>query len=479
MALDLPTILLLGGAALVYAAVLPSSWRPWALLVGSVLAVYWLQPPLPLRYSGYVLPTATLTLTVLTWYATRPSSEGTTRQDTYTLIMIVFLVAGMSLMRFVPAGYRLTSTQTPHPFSVLLALLPIALMVWAVGRLPQRLALTLLVFLIAGLFVTLKAEPLATDLSRGWRGLAGQDITLAGVADLGWLGFSYVAFRLLHTVRDRQTGLLPNLSLREYVTYVIFFPALTAGPIERAERFAENFRQLPDQSRLDAGRFTAGWTRILIGLFKKFILADLLAQGLSLNAANASQVQAAGWLWLLLYGYGLRLYFDFGGYTDVAIGLGTLFGIELPENFKRPYLRPNITAFWQSWHITLSNWARFYVFTPLSRALLRRRPAPSPTLVVLLAHLATMTVIGLWHGVTVNFLVWGLWHGLALFVHKQWSDRTRRWYHRLQERPRLRRAWAVTGWLLTFHYVLLGWVWFALPTPDLAGQTLFQLMGVE
>lgn len=479
MALDLLTILLLGGATLVYAAVLPPHWRPWALLVGSVLAVYWLQPPLPLRYSGYILPTATLALTLLTWYATRPPSNPITRQDTQTLLIIVALVIGLSLMRFVPAAYRLTSTQTPHPLSVLPALLLLSLLVLAAGRRPPRLLLTSLIVLIAGLFVLLKTEPLATWLSHGWRAAAGQDTILASPSDLGWLGFSYVAFRLLHTVRDRQTGLLPHLSLREYVTYVIFFPALTAGPIERAERFAENFRQLPDQPRLDAGRFTAGWTRIVIGLVKKFILADLLAQGVSLNATNATQVQATGWLWLLLYGYGLRLYLDFGGYTDVAIGLGTLFGVELPENFKRPYLRSNITAFWQSWHATLSHWARFYVFTPLSRALLRRRPAPSPTLVVLLAHLATMTVIGLWHGVTVNFLLWGLWHGLALFVHKQWSDRTRRWYRGLRARPLLARAWAVTGWLLTFHYVLLGWVWFALPEPGLAFRTLTRLFGLE
>ena len=87
--------------------------------------------------------------------------------------------------------------------------------------------------------------------------------------------------------------------------------------------------------------------------------------------------------------------------------------------------------------MTLSNWARFYVFSPLSRWLLMRPRKPSPTLIVLAAQLATMVVIGLWHGVTVNFVIWGLWHGLALFVHKQWSDRTRKWYRGLNNRPRL------------------------------------------
>jgi D-alanyl-lipoteichoic acid acyltransferase DltB (MBOAT superfamily) len=166
---------------------------------------------------------------------------------------------------------------------------------------------------------------------------------------------------------------------------------------------------------------------------------------------------------VLLYGYALRLFFDFAGYTDIAIGLGVLFGITLPENFKRPYLKTDITSFWQSWHITLSNWARFYVFSPLSRGLLRRKPRPNPALIVLTAHLATMTTIGLWHGITWNFFIWGVWHGMGLFIHKQWSDRTRKWYRGLKEKPAQRRAWTAFAWLLTFHFVVLGWVWFALP----------------
>ncbi|MCB0035681.1 MAG: hypothetical protein KDE51_16730, partial [Anaerolineales bacterium] len=131
----------------------------------------------------------------------------------------------------------------------------------------------------------------------------------------------------------------------------------------------------------------------------------------------------------------------------------------------------------QSWHITLSNWARFYVFSPLSRNLLRRKPRPSPVLIVLICQLATMMTIGLWHGVTLNFLLWGIWHGLALFVHKQWSDRTRKWYRQLKERPWPFRAWTAFSWLLTFHYVVLGWVWFVLPEIGLAVQVFGKLFG--
>ena len=226
-----------------------------------------------------------------------------------------------------------------------------------------------------------------------------------------------------------------------------------------------------------ATRWGQGGWRIAVGLFKKFVIADSLALGLSLTAVSAQQATSTAGLWLLLYGYAFRLYFDFSGYSDIAIGLGILFGIKLPENFRAPYLKSNLTSFWQSWHITLSDWARFYIFTPLSRSLLRRKPRPSPQLILLTAHLSTMLVIGLWHGITANFVIWGLWHGVGLFVHKQWSDRTRRWYRSLADKPGQKRAWSLAGWFITFHYVVLGWVWFALPTVPLAWQTFAKLMG--
>ena len=127
--------------------------------------------------------------------------------------------------------------------------------------------------------------------------------------------------------------------------------------------------------------------------------------------------------------------------------------------------------------MTLSSWARFYVFTPLSRWLLRRPARPSPVIIVLLTQLATMVVIGLWHGVTLNFFIWGVWHGLGLFAHKQWSDRTRSWYRRLAERPPLKRAWTGLAWFLTFHYVVLGWVWFLLPDTGQAVVVFGRLFG--
>jgi D-alanyl-lipoteichoic acid acyltransferase DltB (MBOAT superfamily) len=166
---------------------------------------------------------------------------------------------------------------------------------------------------------------------------------------------------------------------------------------------------------------------------------------------------------VLLYAYALRIYFDFAGYTDIALGLGRWLGVRLPENFSAPYLKTNMTAFWNSWHITLAQWFRAYFFNPATRVL-RSSSARLPVwLVILVGQAGTMLLIGLWHGVTWNFAAWGLWHAAGLFAHNRWSDWMRPRMTTLEQHPTLRRLGSLAGWLLTFHYVTLGWVWFVLP----------------
>lgn len=504
--MKLAHIVIFIAAALLYVWLLPVRWRRWALLVSSVIAVYWLQPVLPIRYLDFVLPTATLVLTMAVWWVTQrahnpppriqgrgeephppapsPSDgegekskrSGISAEDWQTLGVTTALVIGLSLTRYLAPELRPTASRAPDTLAVMAALVLLAgagALLWRMLRGWMGL-LAAVIMLIVAVFVVLKTEPLAAGLSAALRSLTGQNPELAAGIDLRWLGFSYIAFRLLHVLRDRQMGKLPPLSLREHMTYVIFFPALTAGPIDRAERFAQDGRALPDA--LSAPCFVEAAGRITVGMVKKFVISDSLAL-FALNATNAEQAVSAPALWLLLYAYAFRLFLDFSGYTDIAIGMGLLVGIRLPENFNQPYLKPSVAAFWQSWHMTLSNWVRFYVFTPLSRVLIMRKV--NPLVGVFIAQLTTMAVIGLWHAVSWNFLIWGLWHGLGLFAHKVWSDRTRRRYLALKQRPRLERAWNIVGILLTFHFVTLGWAWFALTEVKQAWEVFWRLFGVE
>ncbi len=337
---------------------------------------------------------------------------------------------------------------------------------------PSKYVLTCAFVLILLIFVILKVPYLAAKVSEVFRILNHQSTSLALGQDLRWLGFSYIAFRLLHTIRDRISGRLPAVSLSEYMVYIIFFPALTAGPIDRIERFIGDLRRPIALTGEDIGE--AG-KRLTVGLFKKFVIADLLAM-FALNATNALQVRTAGWAWVILYAFAFQILFDFSGYTDIAIGLGRLLGIKLPENFNWPYLKPNLTQFWNNWHMTLTQWFRANFFNPLTRALRsKKKPLPNPV-VIFIMQLATMILIGLWHGVTLNFVAWGVWHGLGLFVHNRWSDFTK--MHFTSPSVRWQKVLSISGMLLTFNFVSLGWVFFALPDFSISTHFLSVLFGL-
>lgn len=150
----------------------------------------------------------------------------------------------------------------------------------------------------------------------------------------------------------------------------------------------------------------------------------------------------------------------------------------MPENFKSPYLKPNLTRFWDTWHITLTQWFRAYFFNPLARFLRTRAPSIPVWMVLFITQLSTMVLVGLWHGITLNFLLWGAWHGAGLFIQNRWSVWTRPLSARVQSKPILNQVVTVFTTLLTFTYVTLGWVWFALPSVNLSAQVFIRLFGM-
>lgn len=446
------------------------------LMLGfSVISIFWLQPALPIRGVDFWLPVLTLLLVLGSWGLTAKPDERGLRRNLRALLIIAGVVLVLGLTRLFSLKGILTPSRPPQLWQVGIGLVLLAgLFLYAARiKMVSKTGLTLAVAGLLLLFVALKFPPAAQAVSAGLRGMAGQSAATASALDIRWLGFSYVAFRLIHTLRERQNGRLPGVTLEEYFIYMLFFPAFTAGPIDRIERFITDLRA---ETPLQPEEFGIASSRLLLGTVKKFILADMLAM-MALNSANAAQVQSGGWAWVLLYAYSFQIYFDFSGYTDIAIGLAGIMGVHLPENFKRPYLQPNLTQFWNNWHITLTQWFRAYFFNPLTRAL-RSAKKPLPMwAVLLLTQLATFLLIGMWHGITLNFLAWGLWHGLGLFVQNRFSDRVRPLTAWMAERPRLNGISRVFSTLLTFHYVALGWVWFALPSLDLSLSTFARLFG--
>ncbi len=273
------------------------------------------------------------------------------------------------------------------------------------------------------------------------------------------VGISFYTFQSLSYTIDIYRGTLqPARGLVEFALYVAFFPQLVAGPIVRASTFLPQLDHRPALGREDLHR---GLERIGIGLVKKVAVADVLAVAL-VDPVFADGSTLGGFAALLgVYAYALQIYCDFSGYSDIAIGSARLFGFEIPENFRRPYLATSIQDFWRRWHISLSTWLRDYLYIPLGG----NRGGRWSTL----RNLAlTMLLGGLWHGAAWNFVLWGGLHGLWLAVGRIWP--------RVFSRVPL--LGPLCAGLVTFHLVCFAWVFFrAGASFDLALDVLARIAG--
>lgn len=230
----------------------------------------------------------------------------------------------------------------------------------------------------------------------------------------------------------------------DFAVFVAFFPQLVAGPIGRAHLQLPQFEHT--RPRLTQEKVIGGCQLILLGLFRKVVIADSLAPFVNESFAEAD---TAGWVTLVgsAWAFALQIYGDFAGYSDVARGSSRLLGIELPVNFRQPYLSRNITVFWRTWHISLSNWLRDYLYIPLGG----NRGSSSATYRNLMI---TMVLGGLWHGAAWTFVAWGFLHGLYLVAHRAWP-----WKSPRTDDDRFRLI-DVVPTILTFQIVTFAWIFF-------------------
>lgn len=449
--------------------------RSLMLMSVSVLVIYWLQPETNPATFTFWLPTLTIFLTVISWLVTSDKDAYKEPKNWLAGGVLLFLMGTIITTRSI--DFLQFFAPRPIIFGVVMVVFFVGLLLLAFTTKQQSLWQGLLIALILGIFILTRYPDLLDELINGISASLGWSLETR--PSLQWFGYSYIAFRLLHTLRDRQSRRLPRVSLDEFLTYTLFFPALSAGPIDRIQRFIQDLRApqpLQNDDWVDIAK------RIFWGLTKKFVLADTLAT-YAIDPGLVQHLHAPFWLWLAVYAYAFQIYFDFSGYTDVAIGIGRLLGVTLPENFRSPYLKPNLAQFWNNWHITLTQWFRAYFFNPLTRTL-RRRKLPT-NLVLFFMQMSTMVLIGLWHGVQWSFVAWGAWHGLGLFVQNRWSEWRRSQLKTASPPPSSttgaffrKEKWLNYGGIfLTFNFVALGWVFFALPTLDLARQAFLTLLG--
>jgi alginate O-acetyltransferase complex protein AlgI len=263
------------------------------------------------------------------------------------------------------------------------------------------------------------------------------------------LGLSYYAFKMIGYLLDVYWEVLP--AQRNFVAlalYGAFFPQIVSGPIQRAGSF---FDQIEIVKNPDPAQFVVGARRILFGLWKKIVIADpLTSLVVSLHADPAAHSSLE--LFVGAYCFAIQLYADFSGITDIAIGLGQLFGMKGPENFDLPFFSPNIQTFWRRWHISLTSWLADYLFTPLRMALRRLGTAG-----LCLAIIINTTAIGLWHGLTSTFLAFGLLHGIFMVISVL-TLKSRNLY--FQSHPALAAARKFFGPFFTFNMVAFSLIFF-------------------
>ena len=279
------------------------------------------------------------------------------------------------------------------------------------------------------------------------------------------LAISFFTFEFVHYIVDARAGKLPEHSPSDFFAFVLFFPTMVAGPIKRFQ----DFKPQISVARAGSQDINDGITRIVIGLAKKLVIADTLTPlTLPLLSTGAMRAATNQQLVVALVAFAIKIYMDFSGYSDIAIGSARLFGLHVPENFNWPYVRANIAQFWRHWHMSLTSWITDYVYIPLGGN--RRGLA-----LAVANSVIAMAVSGLWHGAQWHFLVWGLYHGVMLASYRLWTELAKR---PLAERfPALvtgatgtmvRVAGTVAGVAATLALVTLGWGLFVMPVDRFA-----------
>ncbi len=273
------------------------------------------------------------------------------------------------------------------------------------------------------------------------------------------LAISFYTFQQISFLADCRRLKTAPYSFIDYGLFVTFFPQLIAGPILHHHEFMPQLLT-KETRKWHPPHFVKGLNLFALGLFKKVVIADQLAAFANIGFQNIEQL---GWLdaWLASISYSFQLYFDFCGYSEMALGLSLFFNVQIPLNFKNPYRARTIQEFWAGWHMTLTRWFQDYLYYPLALPLLRSK---SSRFFHYIPHMIVFILIGMWHGSGWTFLVFGGLHGTALVLHQEWR------------RQRLRLP-PLLSWSLTFIFVNGAWVFFRAPDLTSALNMLTAMLG--
>lgn len=291
-------------------------------------------------------------------------------------------------------------------------------------------------------------------------GIAVNVGTLAVVryfVDRMFIGISFVTFQQIIFLVDSYKGLIDDKSVANYIFYITYFPKYVQGPIVKYDTVVSCLNK-EEREKSAADEISCGLYYFAIGLAKKVLLADVLAKGVSYGWNNLENLSSAEAVITILL-FTLQIYFDFSGYSHMAIGVSKMIGIDLPDNFDNPYIAKDISDFWGRWHISLTNFLREYIYIPLGgnrKGLIR----------TLINILIVYIISGAWHGAAITFVIWGLLHGVASCIHRV-------------IKPIWKKVPGIIQWACTFGFVNFAWIFFRAPSVEAAFMMIKKVFAFE
>lgn len=228
----------------------------------------------------------------------------------------------------------------------------------------------------------------------------------------GFLGISYITFKVMQMLVEIKDNMIKEVNFIDYLSFMIFFPTLSSGPIDRSRRFIKDIEKTISKTEyLD--NLGKGIEYILQGLVYKIILSQLIFDKINIISEATYTTKN---LTIYMYLYGFYLFFDFAGYSLMAVGVSKIFGIDTPMNFNKPFLAKDMKDFWNRWHMSLSHWFRDFVFSRLVFAMFKKKIFKSSLTTAMVAYIVNMTLMGVWHGINFSYLLYGLYHGIILAI---------------------------------------------------------------
>ena len=289
-----------------------------------------------------------------------------------------------------------------------------------------------------------------TSLAIALAPLVINKLTEGNINLYAFLGLSYISFKTIGIIIEIYDGLIKEVNLKDYLPFMIFFPTMSSGPIDRYRRFSDDINT--DLEKTEYYNLVGtGVFRLVLGYAYKFVISMILYK-LLLKANEFTFVELAAYMYI----YGFYLFFDFAGYSLMAVGAANVLGIKTPMNFNFPFISLNIKDFWNRWHMSLSYWFRDFVFSRIVKNILKKKIFKNMSQIAFVSYVINMFIMGAWHGLSKSYLLYGLYHGLLLAINEVYEQKST-FYKKYRDTI----GYKLVSWFITFQLVMFGFFIFS------------------